>query len=171
MVVLHTWLPDPAALASGATPDLGHSSLQVGAVYVSFWPEQSSLVGQIVSLLKGRHARQPESYAEEIEPKNGFMQRAAAFSDPLPGVNETVAIERWRELQDTHFDANSYNCSHLTRDVLDAALPPALRGQLSTLCEKKEHVPAVTCTPASLRAAILELLPQAGEAVNASKSG
>jgi hypothetical protein len=158
MVILYTWLPDPAAPLKGHAPDLGHSSLEVGDLYISFWPEKNSLTGMLTTLIKGRSSRQPTSYEEEIRPENGFMQRPADFADGLPELDEMTIAARWQELQDTDFDANSYNCSHLNRDLLASALPPALASRLPELCEKREHLPLTTCTPGGLRSAILELL-------------
>ena len=158
MVILYTWLPDPAAPLKGHAPDLGHSSLEIGDLYISFWPQKNSLTGIFTTLIKGRSTRQPQSYEEEIKPENGFMQRPADFTDGLPGVDEAAIIAGWQELQDADFDATSYNCSHVNRDLLASALPPALGSRLPDLCEKREHLPLATCTPGGLRSAILELL-------------
>lgn len=161
MVLLYTWSPDPTAPVKGYAPDLGHSSLQVGDAYASFWPQDDSLVGTIVSLIKHRVARQPASYAEEIERENGFMQRPADFTDGLVGLDEANILARWEELRNAKFDPNSYNCSHVTRDLLEAGLSPTLRPRLPELCRKREHVPLTDCTPLGLRSAILELLADA----------
>lgn len=158
MVILHTWGPDPTAPLKGHSPDLGHSALQIGETYASFWPQNDSLVGTLVSLIKRRTARQPVTYAEEIEPEKGFMQRPSDFRDRLMELNEAAMLARWKELERSEWDANSYNCSHVARDLLAVGLSPALGSQLEALSEKHEHVPLTNCTPLGLHNAIVELL-------------
>ena len=65
MVTLYTWKPKsdaPGGPHVTMMPDFGHSSLQIGEVYASFWPEETSLIGRVVSLLRPRKERLPRPH-------------------------------------------------------------------------------------------------------------
>jgi hypothetical protein len=130
--VVHVYLWKPTSLAEvvGARilPDLGHASLEVvdeatgDATYVSYWPEIESLIGEVTQVFKHRKRRHPASYAQESDPDDGYMQRPAEAHETLRGLDEGRILNDWVSLQDSKFDALTWNCSSLCKYLLLAAM-------------------------------------------------
>jgi hypothetical protein len=132
MVNLYVW--DPPGLSEildlRILPDLGHAALEVvdaegkSLVYVSFWPEMESIVGQAIQPFKKRQARNPESYDVEADPDGGYMQRHADYLEPILGLEEGRILRDWAELGDAKYDLTSWNCSNVCKLLLLRAMPP-----------------------------------------------
>jgi hypothetical protein len=148
MVKLYTWLPlEPFLIFEGFRPDAGHSSMEVFSetnslmAYVSFWPAPTSLIGEITQLMKPRPQRRPSTYAQEIDPTIGFMQRPADFIDEVHGVDEEQVTEMWTAIEDTDYDLLHWNCSNICKLLLISSFDP---------CHRDQVAGAAGCTPADL---------------------
>jgi hypothetical protein len=182
MVTLYTWVPKPVeALQAGSAPDLGHTALQAGDTYASFWPELDSLIGRVTSALCPREVRSPNSYAEETAPEQPYMSRPADHSEIFDGFNEAAMARRWGEVAEDAYDFAKRNCSHVGLELIQAGLAAEAAEQLQeTDCLKEQlaksgdglledafrvarHVlakPIFDFTPETLRMAMLNLAEQ-----------
>lgn len=171
-VALHTWIPEgPGDDAREGPPgDLGHSALQVGDLYVSFWPDMDSLVGHIIGFFHKRDDRNPATYVIECDPNGPYMRRPADFTDTIFDFEEEPMRRRWEELRSEPYEFGTRNCSHVCLEVLRAGLPPQQRAELSpdnvTLDDAEDSwaaarlvlaAPLTDCIPESLRALALKL--------------
>ena len=138
MVKLYTWGPTTPETVLGNTiaPDIGHAALEVipedtrPGTYVSFWPERDSLIGRVTSLWKKRPVRNPTSYAQEIAPDDGFMQRPADQEDQIAGLDEGVIADLWQKLQKSEYDFLKWNCASVCKLLILSALPARLHPAL-----------------------------------------
>src|SRR6478672_7418362 len=95
--VIHLYLWKPTRLADvvreGIMPDLGHASIEVvdertgDATYISYWPEIESLIGEVTQAFKHRKKRNPDSYAQESDPDDAYMQRPGEAHTTLYGLD------------------------------------------------------------------------------------
>lgn len=167
---LFTWIPNPN-VGEGPPTDLGHSSLQIGGLYVSFWPEMDSLIGVLIQPGHPRGQRNPRSYLDECDPDGPFMRRPPEFVDRLEGLSFERMRARWNELADSPYDPRTANCSHLALEVIRAGVPPVVAAELdpgSAPEPAAEDVwarirsllaaPFTDCTPEKLRALVLQVL-------------
>lgn len=138
MIILYTWAPvSPVTLLQpGVSPDIGHSAIEVrggsaasedSSVYMSFWPELESLIGVVTQLWKPRTVRNPASYAQEIDPDDGYMQRLADNVTELDGLDEEKMRHLWERFGESKYDFLKWNCSSVCRLLLLSATPPHLR--------------------------------------------
>jgi len=148
VVKLHTWLPlDPALIFEGFRPDAGHSSMEVisddGTLigYVSYWPEQGSLIGQVTQMLKPRPQRYPGTYQQEIDPEIGYMQRESDYEDSVYGLDDDTIIQLWTSMEDTSYDLLHWNCSNICKLLILSSMPEKDREVLDE---------SVGCTPQDL---------------------
>lgn len=134
MVNLYVW--DPPGLSEildlRILPDLGHAALEVvdtegqPLVYVSFWPEMESVVGQALQPFKKRQVRNPEQYDLEADTDGGYMQRHADYLETIIGLDEARIQRDWTELRDAKYDLTSWNCSNVCKLLLLRAMPPEI---------------------------------------------
>lgn len=131
MIKLYTWGPatPETVMTSGIAPDVGHSALEisegngVARTYASFWPERDSLIGRISQLWKPRQTRNPASYAQEIDPEQGYMQRPADHIDDIVGLNEDVAARLWENLGHSEYDFLKWNCASVCKLLILGSAP------------------------------------------------
>lgn len=113
-------------------PDWGHVALEVidtktgePTTYLSFWPEQDSLMGRAIEPFKARATRHPASYKHESEPEYGFMQRPADHTEVITGSLDEALLQKMRPLlSDMTYDLRSWNCSSVCEYALIAAMRP-----------------------------------------------
>ncbi len=172
-VELYTWIPDPAfgGESGGPPADLGHSAMQAGALYVSFWPELDSLVGRLIHAQHPREKRCPESHAEECDPEGPYMRRPPEFVDRLEGLSLPPMRVRWEGLRESDYDVRTANCSHVALEVLRAGVPP----EIAPILDPREaptpeddgiwskirallSAPFTDCIPEKLRSLVREML-------------
>ena len=131
MIKLYTWGPTTPETVMNQTvaPDIGHSALEVtdanGSLqaYASFWPERDSLIGRITQLWKPRQARSPQSYAQETDPHQGYMQREADHADEIFGLNEATAVLLWENLKGSEYDFLKWNCASVCKLIILGSAP------------------------------------------------
>ena len=110
-------------------PDIGHSALEVtdesGSlhVYASFWPERDSLIGRVTQLWKHRQARNPASYAQDIDPHHGYMQREADHVDEIYSLDEATIIQLWDNLKSSEYDFLKWNCASVCKMIILGSAP------------------------------------------------
>jgi hypothetical protein len=131
MIKLYTWGPTTAETVINQTiaPDIGHSALEVtdqgGAVqaYASFWPERDSLIGRITQIWKHRQERNPTTYSQEIDPQQGYMQRAADHADEIIGPDEAMVVRLWENLRHSEYDFLKWNCASVCKLLILGSAP------------------------------------------------
>jgi hypothetical protein len=172
-VTLYTWIPDPDYPGEKAFPlaDLGHSALQVGDLYVSYWPELDHPISRLTQHLHPRTVRNPASLAEEIDPSGPYMRRPPEFVDLVEGLSLAAMRECWQTVQDSPYDVNDRNCSHGVLEVLKAGAPAEVVDDLDPdraplpnsdgIWSKLRAIvfrPFTDCIPEKLRAVVIEAL-------------
>lgn len=170
---LYTWIPDPERPGIKGFPpaDLGHSALQAGDLYVSYWPELDHWLSRLVHPLHPRAVRNPSSLEEESDPEGPYMRRPPEFVDRIEGLSLKRMREAWETVQDSPYDVNHRNCSHGVLEVLRAGAPEEARDDLDPedlpppagdgIWSKLRALifrPFTDCVPEQLRAGVLETL-------------
>lgn len=170
---LYTWVPDPEKPGAGGFPpaDLGHSALQAGDLYVSYWPELDHWVSRLVHTLHPRTVRNPSSLEEESDPSGPYMRRPPELVDRIEGLSLDRMRAEWETVCESPYDVNHRNCSHGVLEVLRAGAPADTRDEFDL-----DHLPApegdgiwsklrallfrpfTDCIPEQLRALVLETL-------------
>jgi len=131
MITLYTWGPTTPETVMNQTvaPDIGHSALEVTdgnralRAYASFWPERDSLIGRITQFWKHRQERNPVSYAQEINPQQGYMQRPADHADEIFGPDEATVVHLWESLRHSEYDFLKWNCASVCKLLILASAP------------------------------------------------
>lgn len=117
MIEVHVW--DSAWLSylpggDGGSP--GHAAIRVGDTYVSFWP------GEEVGALKWKGHKtstfetDKKTYADLGQT---HWSQIIPGSNPGPGLNESMMLASWREIQQANPDYTAkYQCSAVVNELL-----------------------------------------------------
>ena len=168
MVRIYIW--DPAgivtALETGVAPDFGHAAMEVvsgdnDGVYISYWPEMDTAMGQFMQLVKARAKRHPDSYAEEIDPTAGFMEREASHIGEIHGLREDLVKVLWQQLRSSEYDFFKWNCSSVCKFLILSAMDRSYNDEMlaAAICTPEDLLTVESADDLAIRLRILATSP------------